>query len=97
MSQALRKISGNVSKSKCIVIFINQTRMKIGVVYGNPETTTGGVALKFYSSVRLEIKRERDKRRKYGPWKRDNDKSRKEQSCASIPRSEGRHNLWTGY
>lgn len=57
MSQALRKISGNVSKSKCIVMFINQTRMKIGVIYGNPETTTGGVALKFYSSVRLEIRR----------------------------------------
>jgi len=57
MSQALRKISGNVSKSKCIVIFINQTRMKIGVVYGNPETTTGGVALKFYASVRLEVRR----------------------------------------
>ena len=57
MSQALRKISGNVNRSKCIVIFINQTRMKIGVVYGNPETTTGGVALKFYSSVRLEVRK----------------------------------------
>lgn len=57
MSQALRKISGSVSKSKTIVIFINQTRMKIGVVYGNPETTTGGVALKFYSSIRLEVRR----------------------------------------
>jgi len=57
MSQALRKISGNVNRSKCIVVFINQTRMKIGVVYGNPETTTGGVALKFYSSVRLEVRK----------------------------------------
>lgn len=57
MSQALRKISGTVSKSHSIVMFINQTRMKIGVVYGNPETTTGGVALKFYSSIRLEIRR----------------------------------------
>lgn len=57
MSQALRKISGSVSKSRTIIIFINQTRMKIGVVYGNPETTTGGVALKFYSSIRLEVRR----------------------------------------
>ncbi|MBO8165664.1 MAG: recombinase RecA [Thermotogae bacterium] len=57
MSQALRKIAGTVSKSRSIVMFINQTRMKIGVVYGNPETTTGGVALKFYSSVRLEVRR----------------------------------------
>jgi recombination protein RecA len=57
MSQALRKISGNVNRSNCVVMFINQTRMKIGVVYGNPETTTGGVALKFYSSVRLEVRK----------------------------------------
>ncbi len=57
MSQTLRKISGTVSKSKTIVMFINQTRMKIGVMYGNPETTTGGVALKFYASIRLEIRR----------------------------------------
>lgn len=57
MSQALRKLTGVVSKSKTIVIFINQTRMKIGIVFGNPETTTGGMALKFYSSVRIEIRR----------------------------------------
>ncbi|MBI2241812.1 MAG: recombinase RecA [Magnetospirillum gryphiswaldense] len=57
MSQALRKLTGSVSKSKCIVIFINQIRMKIGVMFGNPETTTGGNALKFYASVRLEIRR----------------------------------------
>jgi recombination protein RecA len=57
MSQALRKITGSVSKSKCILIFLNQIRMKIGVVFGNPETTTGGNALKFYASVRLEIRR----------------------------------------
>ncbi|HQI77974.1 MAG TPA: recombinase RecA, partial [Petrotogaceae bacterium] len=57
MSQALRKLAGNVSKSKTIVIFINQIRMKIGVMYGNPETTTGGVALKFYSSVRIEVRK----------------------------------------
>ncbi len=57
MSQALRKLTGIISKSKTVVIFINQTRMKIGVVFGNPETTTGGVALKFYASVRIEIRR----------------------------------------
>ncbi len=57
MSQALRKLTGIVSKSKTIVIFINQTRLKIGVFFGNPETTTGGTALKFYSSVRIEIRR----------------------------------------
>lgn len=57
MSQALRKLTAIVGKSKCIVIFINQIRMKIGVMFGNPETTTGGNALKFYSSVRLEIRR----------------------------------------
>ncbi|MFN7056059.1 recombinase RecA [Hyphomonas sp.] len=57
MSQALRKLTGSISKSKCTVIFINQIRMKIGVMFGNPETTTGGNALKFYSSVRLEIRR----------------------------------------
>jgi len=57
MSQALRKLTGIISKSKTIVIFINQTRMKIGVFFGNPETTTGGMALKFYSSVRVEVRR----------------------------------------
>lgn len=57
MSQALRKISGALSKSKCICLFINQTRMKIGVMFGNPETTTGGNALKFYASVRLDVRR----------------------------------------
>lgn len=57
MSQALRKIAGSISRSQTIVIFINQLRMKIGVMYGNPETTTGGNALKFYASVRLDIRR----------------------------------------
>ncbi|MBD2089477.1 recombinase RecA [Microcoleus sp. FACHB-1515] len=57
MSQALRKITGNIGKTGCSVIFINQLRMKIGVSYGNPETTTGGNALKFYASVRLDIRR----------------------------------------
>ena len=57
MSQSLRKLTGSISRSRCTVIFINQLRMKIGVMYGNPETTTGGNALKFYASVRLDIRR----------------------------------------
>lgn len=57
MSQALRKITGAISKSRCVVIFINQIRMKIGVMFGNPETTTGGNALKFFSSIRIDIRK----------------------------------------
>lgn len=57
MSQALRKLTANIKNANCLVIFINQIRMKIGVMFGNPETTTGGNALKFYSSVRLDIRR----------------------------------------
>ena len=57
MSKALRKLTGSISKSRCMVIFINQIRMKIGVMFGNPETTSGGNALKFYASVRLDIRR----------------------------------------
>ena len=57
MSQALRKLTGVVSKFNCTVIFINQLREKVGVMFGNPETTTGGRALKFYSSIRLDVRR----------------------------------------
>jgi recombination protein RecA len=57
MSQALRKLTGSISKTNCMIIFINQIRMKIGVMFGSPETTTGGNALKFYSTVRLDIRR----------------------------------------
>ena len=57
MSQALRKLTGSISKTNCTVFFINQLREKIGVMFGNPETTTGGNALKFYASVRLDIRR----------------------------------------
>ena len=57
MSQALRKLAGTIAKTNCVVIFINQLRMRIGVMYGNPETTTGGNALKFYASVRLDVRR----------------------------------------
>jgi len=57
MSQALRKLTGSISRTNCTIIFINQIRMKIGVMFGNPETTTGGNALKFYASVRMDIRR----------------------------------------
>ena len=57
MSQALRKLTAVISKSNCMVIFINQLREKVGVMFGNPETTTGGRALKFYSSVRMDVRR----------------------------------------
>ena len=57
MSQALRKLTGIIAKSKAIVIFINQLREKVGVMFGNPETTTGGRALKFYASIRMEIRK----------------------------------------
>jgi recombination protein RecA len=57
MSQALRKLSGIVAKTKTVVIFLNQTRMKIGIMFGNPETTPGGLALKFYASVRIDLRR----------------------------------------
>ena len=57
MSQALRKLTGSIARSQCLVIFINQIRQKIGVMFGNPETTTGGNALKFYASVRMDIRR----------------------------------------
>ena len=57
MSQALRKLAGSISKTNCVVIFINQLRMKIGIMFGNPETTTGGNALKFYASVRIDVRR----------------------------------------
>ena len=85
MSQALRKLTAAISRSNCLVIFINQIRMKIGVMFGNPETTTGGNALKFYASVRLDVRR-------IGAIKNGEDvignrtsvKSRKEQSGAAI-------------
>ena len=57
MSQALRKLTPVISKSNCVVIFINQLREKVGVMFGNPETTTGGRALKFYASIRMDVRR----------------------------------------
>ncbi len=57
MSQALRKLTGSIKRSNCVAIFINQLREKVGIMFGNPETTTGGRALKFYSSVRLDVRK----------------------------------------
>jgi recombination protein RecA len=68
MSQALRKLTGTINKTGCCCIFINQLREKIGVMFGNPETTTGGNALKFYASVRLDIAVFRKSRKATAPW-----------------------------
>ena len=59
MSQALRKLTGSISKSRCVIIFINQLREKVGIMFGNPETTPGGRALKFYASIRIGYKKNR--------------------------------------
>ena len=86
MSQALRKLTGTISKSKTSVIFINQIRMKIGVMFGNPETTTGGNALKFYASVRLDIRRIAAIKDGDMVGQSDAGRSREEQSRAAVPR-----------
>merc|ERR1712070_478240 len=80
MSQALRKLTSSISKSNCLVIFINQIRQKIGIMFGNPETTSGGNALKFYASVRLDIRRIgaiKDKEKKKKKKKRKKTKKKK--------------------
>lgn len=77
MSKALRKLTGIISKSRTIVIFINQIREKVGIMFGNPETTTGGRALKFYSSIRVEIRRGEA----YKKWDRCGGKPYSCQSC----------------
>jgi len=94
MSQALRKLTANISKTHCMVIFINQIRSKIGVMFGNPETTTGGNALKFYCSVRLDIRR-------IGQIKAGNDvigrargKGGEEQDGAAVSERGVRHHVW---
>ena len=97
MSQALRKLTGSISKSRCMVIFINQIRLKIGVMFGNPETTTGGNALKFYASVRLDIRRIgaiKDKDQVVGNQTRV--KGGEEQNGSAVPCSGIRHHVWRG-
>ncbi len=86
MSQALRKLTGNIKRSNTIVIFINQIRMKIGVMFGSPETTTGGNALKFYASVRLDNPpHRRDQERRGSDRQHDPREGREEQGCAAVP------------
>ena len=94
MSQALRKLTAIVSQSNTCFIFINQIREKIGVMFGNPETTSGGRALKFYSSVRLDIRRigAHQGRRPRG-WQPHEGKSGQEQSCATLPGVRVRHHV----
>ena len=98
MSQSLRKLTGSISRSRCMVIFINQLRMKIGVMYGNPETTTGGNALKFYASVRLDIRRTgadqgpRRDRRQHDPRE-----GRQEQGRAAVQAGRVRHHVRRGH
>ena len=98
MSQALRKLTGTISKSRTIVVFINQIRMKIGVMFGNPETTTGGNALKFYASVRLDIRRiGAHQARRGGDREPHEGEGRQEQGGAAVPRGRVRHPLRPGH
>src|SRR6056297_2658174 len=97
MSQAMRKLTGSISRSNCMVIFINQIRMKIGVMFGSPETTTGGNALKFYSSVRLDIRRIgaiKDRDEVVGNSTRQ---SRQEQGGPALQAGGIRHHVWRGH
>ena len=95
MSQALRKLTSIIARSRTIVIFINQIRMKIGVMFGNPETTTGGNALKFYSSVRIDIRRiGAIKTGDRGHRLAHQGQGRQEQGRAAVPRGRVRHPLW---
>ena len=97
MSQALRKLTGSVSKSNTQLIFLNQIRLKIGVMFGNPETTTGGNALKFYASIRLEIRPHRaDQGSGRGGWQPDPGEGGEEQAGAAVPAGRIRHHVWRG-
>ena len=98
MSQALRKLTGNIKRSNTLVIFINQIRMKIGVMFGNPETTTGGNALKFYASVRLDIRRIGAHQERRGSRRqRDPRQGGQEQGGAAVPPGRVRHPLRRGH
>jgi recombination protein RecA len=89
MSQALRKLTASIKKTNCTVIFINQIRMKIGVMFGSPETTTGGNALKFYASVRLHHQKRRRSHRQRNPRE-----SGEKQSRAPLQNGGVRHFVW---
>jgi len=94
MSQALRKLTGAISKSKTTVIFINQIREKIGVMFGNPETTTGGRALKFYSSIRIDVRRTQTiKDGEVSIGARHSRSRGEEQDRSPIPRRRVRHHV----
>ena len=98
MSQALRKLTGSISRSRCMVIFINQIRLKIGVMFGNPETTSGGNALKFYASVRLDIRRIgaiKDKDEVVGNQTRV--KVVKNKMAPAVQGGRVRHHVWRGH
>ena len=98
MSQALRKLTASISKSRCMVIFINQIRMKIGVMFGNPETTTGGNALKFYASVRLDIRRiGADQGPRGGGRQPDPREGGQEQGGPALQAGRVRHHVWRGH
>ena len=95
MSQALRKLTGSISRSNTMVIFINQIRMKIGVMFGSPETTTGGNALKFYASVRLDIRRiGSDQGARRGRRQPDPGQGGQEQARAAVQAGRVRHHVW---
>ena len=98
MSQALRKLTGSISRSNTMVIFINQIRMKIGVMFGSPETTTGGNALKFYASVRLDIRRiGSDQGTRRGGRQPDPGQGGQEQARAAVQAGRVRHHVWRGH
>ena len=105
MSQALRKLTSTVARSNCLLVFINQIRMKIGVMFGSPETTTGGNALKFYASVRLDIRRigaikeaAADGRKRPGRRRQPHARQgREEQAGPAVPRGRVRHPLRPGH
>ena len=96
MSQALRKLTAVVSRANACLIFINQVREKIGVMFGNPETTTGGRALKFYASVRVEVRRNRPQGRRNRGRKPHQDQAGEEQSRCAVPRGGSRYPIRQG-
>ena len=98
MSQALRKLAGSIAKTNCVVIFINQLREKVGVMYGNPEVTTGGRALKFYASVRIDVRRIESLKTRLGDhWQPHPGQSGQEQGLSSLQGGGVRYHVRRGY